>query len=193
MKEQRRHQRVRFGAPPLVRLGQAGRAGMGHVENLSIGGLMVRTNVPLKVGEPFGCEFSVLGSEMIDVSAVAVGRVGDELYSARFQTGPVSERLLTEEISGALARGKASAFSVNEFQGRRVVRVVGGLNGCLRNDFMYALDKGNVDGIDLAEVKDIDRAGAELCRIASQTYRLNILRPTCPISEEIAAIAGWKS
>ena len=190
MNEQRRHQRIRFNMPPLVRLGQAGGTGLGRLENLSLGGLMVRTELPLKVGDAFGCEFSVFGSVLIDISPVVVSRVGD-LYCARFQAGPVSEQLLKDEIARALSCGKASVLSLNEFQGRRVMRVVGGLNGSLRNDFMHGLAKVGVDEIDLSEVNDIDSAGAELCRIAAQVYRIGVVRPACRISNEMAAIAGW--
>jgi hypothetical protein len=192
MKEQRRHQRIRFNVQPLVRLGQAGSRGSGRLENLSLGGLMVRTHLQMKVGGAFGCEFSALGSVLIDISAVVVGRVGD-FCGVRFQAGPVSERLLKDEIERALSSGKGSAFSVNEVQGRRVMRVVGGLNESLRGDFMHSLSKGGVDEIDLSKVTDIDHAGAKLCRIAAQTHRIAIVRPACPVSDEIAEIAGWRS
>jgi hypothetical protein len=192
MKEQRRHQRIRFNAQPLVRFGQTGSSGTGRLENLSLGGLMVCSELPLKIGDAFGCEFSVLGAVLIDISAIVVGCVGD-LYSVRFQLGPVSEQLLKNEISSALSSGKGSILTVNELQGRRVIRVTGGLNGCLRNDFMYALTKVGVDEIDLSNVTDIDHAGAELCRIAAQTNRIVIVRPSCRINDELAAIAGWRS
>ncbi|MDR0576680.1 MAG: PilZ domain-containing protein [Candidatus Accumulibacter sp.] len=191
MGEQRRHQRIRFNEPPFVRLGQAGRTGMGRLENLSLGGLMVRADLPLKTGDAFGCEFSVLGSVLIDISAVVVGCVG-ELYSARFQAGPISEQLLKDEIASALSIGKASILSVNELRGRRVMRVSGGLNECLRGDFMHALTKVGVDEIDLSKVTDIDRAGAELCRIA-RDHGISVIRPSCPIGDELAAIAGWRA
>jgi hypothetical protein len=191
MKEQRRHQRIRFSAQPLVRLGQTGTRGTGRLENLSLGGLMVSTRLRLKVGGAFGCDFSVLGSVLIDISAIVVGCVGD-FCSVRFQAGPVSERLLKDEIEHALSSGKGSAFSVNEVQGRRVMRVVGGLNESLRSDFMYSLGQGGIDEIDLSKVTDIDHAGAKLCRIAAQTHRIAIIRPACPVSDEIAEIAGWQ-
>ncbi|MDR1934491.1 MAG: PilZ domain-containing protein [Candidatus Accumulibacter sp.] len=190
MREQRRHQRVRFNAQPLVRFGQAGHSGAGRLENLSLGGLMVCTELPLKVGSAFGCDFSVLGSVLIDISAIVVGCVG-KLYSARFQAGPVSEQLLKDEIELALSSGKGSVLSVNELQGRRVMRVAGGLNGSLRDDFMHSLTKVGVDEIDLSKVTDIDNTGAELCRIAAQTNRIAIVRPACRVSDELAAIAGW--
>ena len=47
MKEQRRHQRIRFGVQPLIRIGQSGVTGIGRLENLSLGGLMLRTDLPL--------------------------------------------------------------------------------------------------------------------------------------------------
>ena len=189
MNEQRRHQRIRFNEQPLVRFGQVGRAGIGRLENLSLGGLMVGADLPLKAGEAFGCEFSVLGSIVIDISATVVGCLGD-LYSARFQPGPISEQLLKDELAGALSSGKGSVISVNKLQGRQVMRVAGGLNGSLSKDFMQGL-KMVVDESDLSQVTDIDKAGAELCRIAAQTHRVGIVRPSCPISEEMAALAGW--
>ncbi|MDR3299239.1 MAG: PilZ domain-containing protein [Candidatus Accumulibacter sp.] len=192
MIEHRRHQRIRFNAQPLVRFGQAGSSGTGRLENLSLGGLMVCTNIPLKTGDIFGCEFSVSGSVLIDISAVVVSCVG-QLYSVRFQSGPVSEQLLKGEITRALSSGKGSILTVNDSQGRRVVRVVGGLNGSLRNDFMHALLKVGVDEVDLSSVTDIDHDGVELCRIATQTGRIAIVRPSCNISDELAAIVGWES
>ena len=193
MKEQRRHQRIRFNVPPRIRVGQTGHSELGRLENLSLGGLLMRLDLPLKTAEVFGCEFSVFGSVLIDVSAIVVGRIGEELYSARFQPGPISEQLLADEITRALSSGRASVLSVNEIHGRRVMRVIGGLNASLRNDFMHALEKVGVEGIDLSEVKDVDRAGAELCRIAIRDYQLDILRPSCRISEEVAAITGWRA
>jgi hypothetical protein len=192
MKEQRRHQRIRFNAPPPVRFGQARNGGIGRLENLSLGGLLVSTQLPLKTGEAVGCEFSILGSLLIDISAIVVGCVGN-LHSVRFQVGPVSERLLKDEIDGALTSGKGSILSVNELRGRKVMRVAGGLNGSLRNDFMHALIKMGVDEIDLSKVTDVDRAGAGLCRIAAQTGRIAIVRPSCRCNDEVATIAGWPS
>jgi hypothetical protein len=192
MKEQRRHQRIRFNAQPHVRFGQARASGIGRLENLSLGGLMVSLKLPLKVGGAVGCEFSVLGVVLIDISAIVVGCVGN-LYSVRFQAGPVSEYLLKSEIDRALSSGKGSILSVNELQGRRVMRVAGGLNESLRNDFMHTLIKVGVEEIDLSKVTDIDRVGAELCRIATQTQQIAIIRPSFQISDELAAIAGWQS
>lgn len=192
MKEQRRHQRIRFNVQPFVRLGQFGFSGMGRLENLSLGGLMLRTDLPLKVGKVFGCEFAVFGSALIDMSAVVVSRVGD-LYCARFEAGPISEQLIGDVIARALSTGKASILSLNEFQGRRVMRVAGGLNGCLHNDFMHGLTKVGVDEIDLSGVTDIDSAGAELCRIAAEVHQVGIVRPSPCVHEKLAGFAGGSS
>lgn len=175
MKEQRRHQRVRFDSPPLVRLGQFGLIGMGKLENLSLGGLMLRTELPLRVGEVFGCEFAVFGAALIDLSAVVVSRVGN-LFSARFQAGPISEQLIQEVIAYALDSGKASVLSINEFNGRRVMRVTGGLNGSLQSDFMHGLVKVGVDEIDLSGVTEVDAAGLELCRVAEAEHHVELVR-----------------
>jgi len=189
MKEQRRHQRIRFGSPPLVRVGQAGLIGLGRLENLSLGGLMLRTGLSLRVGESFGCEFALFGSALIDMSAQVVSRVGDA-YCARFQAGPISEHLIEDVIARALATGKASVLTLNESQGRRVMRVVGGLNGCLHNDFMHGLTKVGVDEIDLSAVTDIDPAGVELCRVAAEVHRVGIVRPSSGISEKLSGLAA---
>lgn len=189
MKEQRRHQRIRFNVQPLVRLGQFGFTGMGRLENLSLGGLMLRTDLPLKVGEVLGCEFAVFGSALVDMSAVVVSRVGD-LFCARFEAGPISELLIEDVIAQALSSGKASILSLNEFQGRRVMRVAGGLNGCLHNDFMHGLTKVGVDEIDLSGVTDIDNAGVKLCRIAAEVHQVGIVRPSSCVHEKLAGLTG---
>lgn len=174
MNEQRRHQRVRFNTVPLVRIGQAGHAGTGTLENISLGGLMLRTSFPLTVGEVFGCEFVIFNSPLIDTSAVVVNKIGD-CYGARFQPGLINERLLQEAIDNAIARGKASTLSIHEQHGRKIMRVAGGLNGGLRNDFIYGLTKVGVAEIDLSGVTDIDRAGHDLCRIAVEQHKVGIM------------------
>ncbi|MDR2452385.1 MAG: PilZ domain-containing protein [Candidatus Accumulibacter sp.] len=190
MKEQRRHQRIRFNVQPLVRMGQAGMTGLGRLENLSLGGLMVRTDLSLKSGEIFGCEFSLFGLYLIDIPATVVGSVG-ELFSARFQAGPISETLLQDEMIRALSSGRGSVLSVNELQGRRVMRIQGGLNESLRNDFLHGLKTG-VDEIDLSRVTDIDLVGAELCQTAMKR-QIGIIRPVGRVSDEIAAAVGWRN
>jgi hypothetical protein len=174
MKEQRRHQRVRFNIPPFVRIGQTGLSGTGALENLSLGGLLLRTALSLKVGEPIGCEFSVLDSPLIDLSADVVSRVGDR-YGARFLAGPVSERLIQAAINKALAVGKASVLSINDLQGRKVMRIAGGLNASLRNDFMHGLIKMGIDEMDLSEVTEIDSEGLDLYRVAVVQHKVGVV------------------
>ena len=186
MKEQRRHQRIRFNSLPLMRIGQSGFAGKGHLENLSLVGMMLRTELPLKVGKAFGCEFVVFESPLIDLSAVVVSRIGN-LYGARFQAGPISEWLIQEAIDNALTLGKASVLSINELQGRKVMRIAGGLNAGLRNDFMHSLTKMGVDEMDLSGVTEIDSAGIELCRIAVDQHRVGIVRPSSCVLAVMAA------
>jgi hypothetical protein len=177
MKEQRRHQRVRFNTLPLVRIGQYGIAGTGKLENLSVGGLMLRTELPLKVGEAFGCEFSVFNSPLIDISGIVASKIGD-LFGARFQAGPVSEWLIQGAIDNALDLGKASILSINDLQGRKVMRITGGLNAGLRNDFMHSLTKMGVDEMDLSGVTEIDSAGLDLCRSAVGKFKVGIVNPS---------------
>ena len=173
--EQRRHPRIRFANQPRVRIGQFGFSGAGELENLSLGGLMLRTDLPLKVGEACGCEFVVFDSPLIDVSAVIVSKIGD-LFGARFQPGPVSEILIREAIDRSLASGNGSVLSINDLQGRKVMRVSGGLNRGLRNDFMHHLSRSGVEDLDLSEVTGIDHDGFDLCRIAVQQHKVRIVR-----------------
>ena len=169
---------------PTIRIGQFGIAGTGALENLSIGGLMVRTDLPLKLGEACGCEFVVFDSPLIDISATVVSRIGD-LYGARFQAGPVSEWLIKEAINGALSSGRASVLSINDLQGRKVMRVSGGLGSSLRNDFMHHLTRMGIDDLDLSEVTELDDAGRELCRVAVEQYQVRIVRASTCVREAV--------
>lgn len=175
MNEQRRHHRIRFNHLPTVRIGQFGLAGSGELESLSLGGCMVRSSLALRSGEAFGCEFSVFGLPLVDVSAVVVSKIGD-LFGARFQAGPISERLIQESMDFALAHGAASILSINDLQGRKVMRVVGGLTARLRNDFLHSLAKMGIDDLDLSGVTDVDGDGLSLCRIAVEEHRVGIVR-----------------
>lgn len=166
MLDQRRHQRIRFSVPPLVKIGHGGAIGEGWIENLSVSGLMARSNLALEVGHTAGCEFSLFGSPIIDVPAMVVSRVGD-LFGARFQTGPINQVLIDDAINAALASGQASILAVRELAGRRVMRISGGLNGALRNDFMHALTRVGVDEIDLEAVTAVDQSGLALCLVAT--------------------------
>ena len=177
MREQRRHQRIRFNSLPSVRLGQFGCAGTGTLENLSLSGLMLRSALPLKVNEPVGCEFTVFDSPLIDISAVIVSCLGD-LFGARFQAGPLSQYLIQSAIDSALASGRASTLTINEVQGRKVMRITGGLNAGLRNDFLHGVIKVGVSEIDLSEVTDIDNEGVDLCRRARTEHQIPIVRPS---------------
>ncbi|MGE5472267.1 MAG: PilZ domain-containing protein [Bacteroidota bacterium] len=163
--EQRRHQRIRFGNPPPIQIGYGGAIGNGAIVNLSLSGLMVRTDLELEIGHVAGCEFSLFGSPVIDVPISVVSRVGN-LFGARFQTGPINQVIIDDAISGALARGQASILSLNELAGRKVMRIAGGLNGDLRADFMHALTRVGVDEIDLSGVTLVDQAGLALCLVA---------------------------
>jgi hypothetical protein len=183
MNEQRRNRRIRFGKLPQVLIGQRGRIGEGELHNLSLGGLMLRTALPLKPGESFGCEFSVFGSPRIDISALVVNRIGD-VYSARFQPGPISEVVIQDAIDGALANGEASILSIHDVNGRKLMRVVGGLNDSLASDFMHGLANVGVGEIDLSGVTAIDGGGLALCRIAVDQYGLT-LAPLSPCVDAV--------
>lgn len=165
MFEQRRHQRIRFGVQPRVEIGYNGALGEGEIENISLSGLMVRSTMALEVGRTMGCEFRIFDSPLIDVPATVVSRVGD-LFGARFQTGPIAQILIEDAIGSALASGKASILSMHETGGKKVMRITGGLSGCLRNDFMHALTRVGVDEIDASQITQVDQAGLALCLVA---------------------------
>ena len=169
MIEQRKHQRIRFSEPPRVRIGFAGRITEGSLENLSISGLMLRTDLPLTAHGVAGCEFSLCGSPVADVSVSVLNCLGD-LYGARFRSGLINPVLIEDAMRGALVCGIASALSVHDLGGRKVMRISGGLNGSLRNDFMHALTRVGIDHIDLSGVSQIDSAGLSLCLVASERH-----------------------
>lgn len=172
--EQRRHQRIRFGQPPAIRLGYAGEIAEGWLENLSLSGLMARCATEFAVGHRIGCEFSVFGALPIDVSATLISRVGD-LYGMRFDPGPLNRILIDEALEAAMASGQASVLSMREQAGRRVMRILGGLNASLSNDIRYSLAKVGVDEIDAAGVTAVDEAGLALCQQAVREYGVRFL------------------
>lgn len=173
MLDQRRHQRIRFCSPPAIKIGYGGALGEGSIENLSLSGIMLRTSLALEVGHTAGCEFSLFGSPVIDVPAVVVSRVGD-LFGARFQTGPINQILLGDALNAALAEGQASIFSLHERAGRKVMRIMGGLNATLRNDFMHALTRVGVEEIDVEAVTAVDQGGLALCLVATRRHGAEI-------------------
>jgi hypothetical protein len=101
----------------------------------------------------------------MDLPVTVVSRIGD-LYGTRFQAGLINQVLIEDAIAHAMAAGKASVLGVHEHGARRVMRITGGLNGTLRNDFMHALTRVGVDEIDLAGVTAVDQAGLALCLVA---------------------------
>jgi hypothetical protein len=173
MQDQRRHQRIRFGLPPNLTIGFGGVVGIGLIENLSLSGLMFRSAMALEIGRLAGCEFSIFNSPLIDVPVTIVSRVGD-LYGGRFQTGPINQIVIEDAIDAALAKGAASILSVHELNGRKVMRISGGLNGTLRNDFMHALTRVGVNEIDLSGVTALDQPGLALCMVATSRHGVEI-------------------
>lgn len=170
MHEKRQYQRIRFNDPLPMKIGHPGGRAAGWMENLSLGGLMCRTELSLSVGESIGCEFRVFDSPLVDISASVASKVGDGLFGLRFQAGPMSQYLLQDAINGAIAQGKASILSIHDLQGRKVLRVVGGLTVASRNDFMHGVSRVGVAEIDLSEVTLIDPEGLNMCALAVARY-----------------------
>ncbi len=173
MLEQRRHQRIRFGLLPTVKIGFGGAVGQGLIENLSLSGLMVRTDMPLEISRNVGCEFKLFGSPLIDVPAGVVSRVGN-LFGMRFQPGPINQVVIDDAIGAALAAGHASILAVRESGGRKIMRITGGLTGSLRSDFMHALTRVGVDELDVEGVTLVDQAGLALCVVATTRHRVTV-------------------
>ncbi|MDP3639432.1 MAG: PilZ domain-containing protein [Azonexus sp.] len=169
MLDQRRHQRIRFCSPPSIKIGYGGAIGEGAIENLSLSGIMLRSSLALEVGHIAGFEFSLFGSPVIDVPATVVSRVGN-LFGARFQTGPINQILIEDALNAALAEGQATIFSLHELGGRKVMRIMGGLNATLRNDFMHALTRVGVQEIDVEAVTAVDQGGLALCLVATRRH-----------------------
>lgn len=134
---------------------------------------MAKSEMPLQIGQHIGCEFRIPGSQLIDVPANVVSRVGD-LFSVRFLGGPLSRFLIEDAIRGAMRGGKAAVFSVHELGGRKIMRIVGGLSGALRGDFMHALTRVGIDEIDLSGVSAVEQAGLALCLVATSRYGVSI-------------------
>lgn len=176
MHEKRRHQRIRFDETPPMKIGHHGARAKGVLENLSLGGLMFRTKLPLTVGERIGCEFHVFESPLIDLPAVVASRVGEGLYGARFQVGPMSQYLIEDAINGAINRGRASVISIHELPGGKVMRVSGALTANHRNDFMHGVERVGIAELDLAGVTLIDREGVALCELAASRFGVRIGR-----------------
>jgi hypothetical protein len=185
IQEQRRHQRIRFSSPPTVRIGYGGSVSDGTIENLSLSGLMLRTELPLEISRNIGCEFRVFDSPLIDVPANVVSRVGN-LFGVRFQPGPISQVLIEDAINEALASGQASILAMRELGGKKIMRISGGLSGALRSDFMHALTRVGVDEIDLEGVTSVDQAGLALCLVASSRHGVPIGAQSVCFSE------AWK-
>jgi hypothetical protein len=173
MLEQRRHQRIRFSSAPRVCIGYGGAIDIGGIENLSLSGLMVRTSLKLEIGQTAGCEFSLFGSPLIDVPLTIVSRIGD-VFGGRFQTGPINQVVIEDAIEAALAAGHASILTVHEVSGRKIVRIIGGLNGSLRNDLTHALTRVGVDEMDLGSVTAVDQNGLDLCLTATTRHNVTL-------------------
>lgn len=174
MIERRRHQRVTFASPQSAHFGQLGIRGSGYLENISLGGLLLETDIGLKIGEPLGCEFVLVNEHLIDIPAVVANKV-QKYYGIRFQAGLVSQWLIQEAIDTMLLSGRASILSIKDLGGRRVMRIEGGLNKSLHEQFMSGLINSGIQDLDLSGLTHIDREGRNLCKIAAEQYKVNII------------------
>lgn len=68
------------------------------------------------------------------------------------------------------------------------MRIVGGLNRCLRSDVMHGLVKVGVQVLDMSGVTDVDEAGLDLCRIAATQHKVELLNPPVRVSN---AVLQW--
>jgi hypothetical protein len=168
--DRRRHQRIQFDEPQPVRIGHRGQRAVGALENLSLGGFMCRSILPLAVGDTITCEFRVFGSPLIELLATVTSRVGEGLFGVRFQAGPLSQTLIESSINGAIDKGKATILSIHNLPGGKVMRVAGGLTAASLNEFMHGVERVGVSEIDLSEVTKIDEAGVSMCAQAVSRF-----------------------
>lgn len=153
-----------------MRVGHAGKQCDAQLQNLSLGGLMFRADLPLAVGESIGCEFRVFDSSTIDLVAVVASKVGEGLYGVRFQAGPMSQLLIQDAIDHAVAHGFVSIVTVHEQESGRVLRVAGGMTAAAKADFSHAVQRVGVAELDLSEVTFIDKDGLSMCALAVARY-----------------------
>jgi len=186
MQDKRRHVRIRFAKPLPAYVGLKGQNRRAELLNVSLGGAMVSTDLPLAVGERFGMEFSLQGMG-IDTVPTVVSRGLNNLFGVRFDLGPATEIQLEGAIQDSLRNGIASVLSMHTLGGRKVMRIAGALNLSLRNDFFHALDKMGVAEIDLSEVTSVDADGLALCVVASEKSGVVIER----LSPAVANL--WRS
>ena len=167
MLDKRRHVRIRFAKPLPAYVGHQRQSRRAELLNVSLGGAMVSTDLPLVVGDRFGLEFSLQGMG-IDTAPIVISRGLNNLYGVRFDLGPATEIQLEGAIRDSLRTGIASVLSMHNLNGRKVMRIAGALNLSLRNDFFHALDKMEVAEIDLSEVTAVDPDGLALCVVAAE-------------------------
>jgi ABC-type transporter Mla MlaB component len=167
MQEQRRHVRIRFAKPLPAYVGHKGQNLRAELHNVSLGGALLRTDLPLAIGDRFGLEFALQGMG-IDTVPIVISRGLGDLVGVRFDLGPASEIQLEGAIQDSLRNGIASVLSMHTLAGRKVMRIAGALNLSLRNDFFHALDKMGVAEIDLSEVTTVDADGLALCVVAAE-------------------------
>lgn len=170
IQDRRRHQRIQFDEPQPVRIGHRGQRAVGALENLSLGGFMCRSILPLAVGDTITCEFRVFGSPLIELLATVTSRVGEGLFGVRFQAGPLSQQLIEGSINSAINQGKATILTIHNQPGGKVLRVAGGLTAASRNEFMHGVERVGVAEIDLSEVTMIDKEGISMCSFAVSRY-----------------------
>lgn len=182
MLERRRHQRVRCAQSLALRIGHAGAQGVGVLENLSASGLMMRSALPLRVGQDFGLSFAFNWSPLVETGATAVSRVGD-LVGVRFNAGPLTVGHLSECIAEALRRGEASTAAVHESNGRKVLKVAGGLSESLLGDLRHFVERVGVDDLDAGEVTYVSPAAMAVFVEPLRQGRLQLLRASLAFSD----------
>ena len=187
MSERRRHQRVRFAEGVRLRIGFDGQLVDASLENLSLGGLMLRCSGELAIRKLYGVEIIFSERMCIELVVQLVNRVGDR-YGARFSPGPLSEAQIRLAVSDGLSAGRASTLSVKVEDGRRILRVNGLLGSGMRADILSALNSG-VAEVDLSGVTAVDAEGRELCALIIGDPRAKIVRPAASVERLLKSLA----
>jgi hypothetical protein len=172
MLDQRRHQRIRFSVPQKISIGYGGEIGEGASKTSPV---RLDDADADAAGNFAQCRLRIQRFRLAaDRCASRCGQPGLRPVRGAFPAGPISQILIDDAISAALASGKASILSVHELGGRKTMRITGGLCGILRSDFMHALTRMGVDEIDLEGVTAVEQAGLALCLVAANRHRVTI-------------------
>ena len=173
MQERRRHQRVRCTHLPPFSIWAACGLGQGSLENLSISGVMLRTDLALRVGQPVGLAVGGLRGHAFETVASVVSRVGD-LIGLRFRNAPLAMPHIEAIISDLLQRGEASAATLHDLGGQKTLRVCGGFTPAIDAELRHFVERVANGQLDVGEVTAVDPTTLAHCLPALLTGQIKL-------------------